>query len=217
MVRFLKYVRKLVSFFEKKVKLIQLQPQTCEIFNLCCLLNFDCNLQMRSQNIKQAYYSSNLSLANLKYPVLGVLVFLPRSWIIFDIFEFLDKILDLFFNSCQDLGFFFRFLAKILAIDFAKKSKKNEELGKKSKIMPVNMRGKKSQMFLGLKIRLSIFLKLSETEIHSLTDSVSSILQNFQNAFVDLGQYSHQKRNGTCKLGDTFLSSTSYAMAGKIF
>ena len=34
---------------------------------------------------------------------------------------------------------------------------------------------------------------------------------------VDFGQYSNQKLNATCKLEETFLPNTSYAIAGTIF
>ena len=56
--------------------------------------------------------------------------FTPSAWRL----GFFAKILDFFFISCQDLGFL-RFLAKILAINLAKKSKKSQDLAKKSKIM----------------------------------------------------------------------------------
>ena len=68
-------------------------------------------------------------------PVLGVLVFLPRCWIILDNLQFPAKILD-FFICYQDLGFL-RFLAKILAINLAKKSK----------IMPVEFREENHSWF----------------------------------------------------------------------
>ena len=70
--------------------------------------------------------------------------FLARSCL----FAFLAKILDFmtFFSiscvssiPCQDFGFH-EFLAKILAIILAKKSKKNHDMGKKSKIIPVEIR-----------------------------------------------------------------------------
>ena len=81
------------------------------------------------------------------YPVLGIWVLLPRSWIILDKLEFLAKILD-FFISCQYLGF----LAKILAVNLAKKSKNNEVLGKKSKILPVEIREENHNCFYKYKV-----------------------------------------------------------------
>ena len=82
-------------------------------------------------------------------PVLGVLVFSPRSWIILDNLEFL----------CQDLGFF-RFLAKILAVNLVKKSKKNQDLAKKSKIMPVKFREENYSHFYNYQLVINIFLAM---------------------------------------------------------
>ena len=91
-----------------------------------------------------------LTFSNPANPVLGVLVFLPRSWIILDNLEFLAKILD-FFICCQDLGIL-RFLTKILAINLAKKSKKNQDLAKKSKIIPVNFKEENHSYFDNYKL-----------------------------------------------------------------
>ena len=75
-------------------------------------------------------------------PVFGVLVFLPRSWIILDNLEFLAKILDFFSFVAKILDFLY-FFAKILAINLAKKSK----------IMPMEIREKNHSCFY--KYRLS--------------------------------------------------------------
>ena len=146
-------------------------------------------------------------------PVLGVLVFLPRSWIILDNLEFLAKILD-FFICCQDLGFL-TFLAKILAINLAKKSKKNQDLAKKSKIMPAEIREENHSCFYKYKlgywyfssyVKLKLILWLPFLHFADLTQCISWLRQNSQ-----------QKRNGTSKLEDTFLTNTSYANEGTIF
>ena len=71
-----------------------------------------------------------------------ILNFLPRSWI--------------FFICCQDLGFL-RFLAKILAINLAKKSKKNQDLAKKSKIMPVETKDENHSCFNNYKLGYKYF------------------------------------------------------------
>ena len=83
---------------------------------------------------------------------------LPSAWRL----GFVAKILDNLPNSwlsCQDLGFFFhflprfwifKFLAKIFAINLAKKSKKDEDVAKKSKIMPVEIRKENHSCFLNI-------------------------------------------------------------------
>ena len=61
--------------------------------------------------------------------MLGVLIFLPKSWIILVNLELLAKIMNFFFICCQDLGFL-RFLARILGINLAKETKKNQDLAR---------------------------------------------------------------------------------------
>ena len=130
-------------------------------------------------------YSVNLS-ACCEYPVLGVLVFLPRSWIILDNLEFLAKILD-FFICCQDLGFL-RFLVKILAINLAKKSKKNQDLAKKSKIMPAEIREENHSCFYNYKlgyryfssyVKLRLILWLLFLHLADLTECISWLRSKF--------------------------------------
>ena len=129
----------------------------------------------------------SLSAINLYgHPVLAVLVFLPRSWIILDNLEFLAKILD-FFICCQDLGFL-RFLAKILAINFAKKSKKNQDLAKKSKIMPAEIREENPSCFYNYKlgywyfssyVKLRLILWLPFLHFADLTECISWLRSKF--------------------------------------
>ena len=133
--------------------------------------------------ISVLFLNSTLSV----HPVIGVLVFLPRSGIILDNYELLAaKILN-FFICCQDLGFL-RFLAKISAINLAKKPKKNQDLAKKSKIMPVEIRKENHSCFyickLGLKdfssfVKLRLLLWLPFLRFAELTESINWFRSKF--------------------------------------
>ena len=82
-----------------------------------------------------------------RFPELGVLVFLARSLIFLNNLELLAKIFG-----------FLSFLAKILdfldclPINLVKKSKKNQDLGKKSKMMPVEIREENHSCFYKYKL-----------------------------------------------------------------
>ena len=92
-----------------------------KLWNLCLLLDtpletqtvFKYQERLHVLNVVCQRITHNTKpIIRSSYPVIGVLVFLPKSWIILDNLEFLAKILD-----------FFSFIAKILDIlDFLPRS-----------------------------------------------------------------------------------------------